>query len=50
MPLRRAVPWLAGYVAVLVAAAAPRLVDDVGLGRPAGLGDGGGRHHRGRRQ
>ncbi len=32
MPLRRAVPWLAGYVAVLVAAAAPRLVDDLGWG------------------
>ena len=32
MPLRRAVPWLVGYVAVLVAAAAPRLVGDLGWG------------------
>jgi signal transduction histidine kinase len=32
LPLRRAVPWLAGYVAVVVAAAATRLLDDFGWG------------------
>jgi signal transduction histidine kinase len=30
MPLRRAVPWLAGFVAVVVASAASRLIDDGG--------------------
>ena len=32
MPLRRAVPWLAGYVAVLVGSAAPQAVPEVGWG------------------
>src|SRR3954447_13832896 len=32
MPLRRAVPWVTGYVAVVVLAAAPRLVRDAGWG------------------
>jgi signal transduction histidine kinase len=32
MPLRRAVPWVAGYVAMVVLSAAPRLVRDNGWG------------------
>jgi signal transduction histidine kinase len=32
MPLRQALPWVAGHVAVLVGAAAPRLLDDAGWG------------------
>jgi signal transduction histidine kinase len=32
MPLRRALPWLAGSLALVVGLAAPRVVDDVGWG------------------
>lgn len=32
MPLRRALPWLAGALALLVGGAAPRVVDEIGWG------------------
>ncbi len=43
MPLRRAVPWLAGFLVALLAGGRPRAVRPERLGRAAGVGRGDGR-------